>query len=374
MSIVIRNLRVEEFDAFIRFIERAFGIPKGFFPRTYPHLYRPTPEACGWAYVVEADGRIAAHVGLYPIETVAAGVRLRIGGIGAVSTAPDARGKGYMSQLLPHVIGEMRRLAYPISWLGGDRQRYGAFGWEMAGLLYQLKFSARSLDRTQVQPVTLEEVLPEEALEIVARLQSLPTCHPLRPDLEHQIQKAGMRFWLAADGYAITESWGERLTIVELVSTSGNEVGMIRAMLNWTAFDEAVWELSAWDAERLGRLMSHVSYWSAGNNHMYRINDLAALLTAAQPVLNQRAAALRDFAISIGVQESDRLSVTHIAVEDGIVSIERDRRATTHLEMPVGEAARLFLGGPPIAAQAQLPEGLRALLPIPVFVAPMEYV
>lgn len=374
MSVIIRNVRVEEFDAFIRFIERTFGLYKGFFPRVYPHLYRPTPEACGWAYVVEADGRIVSHVGLYPIETVTAGVRLRIGGIGAVSTAPNARGKGYMSQLLPHVIGEMRRLEYPISWLGGDRQRYGAFGWEMAGLLYQLKFSARSLERTQVQPATVEEVLPAEALVTVARLQSLPACYPIRPGLEHQIQKAGMRFWLAADGYAITESWGERLTIVELVSTSGNEVGMIRAMLNWTDFDEAAWELSAWDAERLGRLMRHVSYWSAGNNRMYRINDLAALLTAAQPVLNQRAAALRDFAVSIGIQESDRLSVTHIAVEKGTVQVERDRRAAIHLEIPVAEAARLFLGGPPIAAHAQLPEGLRALLPIPVFVAPMEHV
>ncbi len=374
MSVVIRNVRVEEFEDFIRFIERAFGMYKGFFPHTYPHLYRPTLEACGWAYVVEADGRIASHVGLYPIETVTAGVRLRIGGIGAVSTAPDARGKGYMSQLLPHVIGEMRRLKYPISWLGGDRQRYGAFGWEMAGMVYKLKFSARSLDRTHVQPVKVEEALPDEVLVTVARLQSQPVCHPIRPDLEHQIQKAGMRFWLAEDGYAITESWGERLTIVELVSTSGNEVGMIRAMLNWTAFDEAVWELSAWDTERLGRLMSHVSYWSAGNNHMYRINDLAALLTAAQPVLNQRAAALGDFAVSIGVQESDRLSVTCIAVENGVVHVERDRRAATHLEIPVTEAARLFLGGPPIAAHAQLPGGLRALLPIPVFVAPMEHV
>lgn len=374
MSIVIRNVRIEEFEEFIRFIERAFGVYKGFFPRTYPHLYRPTPEACRWAYVAEDEGRIVSHVGLYPMETVTAGVRLRIGGIGAVATAPDARGKGYMSQLLPHVIAEMRRLEYPISWLGGDRQRYGRFGWEMAGEIYTLKFSTRSLNHAGVEPVSIEEVFSDEALPAVARWQAVPPCYPVRPDLEHQIQKAGMRFWVAADGYAITESWGPHLTIAELVSTSGNEAGIIRAMLDWTTHEEAAWELSSWDSERIGRLMHTVSYWSAGYNHFYRINDLTTVLTAAQPVLNQRAAALRDFAVSIGIRENDRLSLTCITVADGVVAIERDRRAAVHVEIPAMEAARLFVGGPAIAAQAQLPPGLHALLPIPVYVAPMEHV
>ena len=40
----IRNLRTDEFDTFMRFLNRCYGAPPGHFERTDPHHYYPSPE------------------------------------------------------------------------------------------------------------------------------------------------------------------------------------------------------------------------------------------------------------------------------------------------------------------------------------------
>jgi len=379
VSTEIRHVRPEEFERFMRYLERAFGHSKAFFERALPHLYQPAEEALSWSYAIEEEGEIVSHVGLYPIETATAGVRLTVGGIGAVSTSPAARGKGYMSRLLYHVIDEMRRLHYPVSWLGGDRQRYNTFGWELASPVYDLSFSRRSLEWHHVEPAEIEEVLPQEALDTIRRYQPLPACHAVRPHLDQQIHKMDLRFWIADDGYAILAGQDRHeIRIMELVSASGNETGIIRAMLAWNFGDRATWRLSMWDRERLARLMPYANYWSSGNSHMYRINDLTALLTAAQDYLASRAAAIRDFAVALGIREHDRIAVTTLAVEGGQVDIKPGRHANVYLEYSPAAAARLLLGGPPARPDsgegADLPAGLSALLPVPCYVFPFDHV
>jgi GNAT superfamily N-acetyltransferase len=120
----IRNLRLDEFDAFMRFLERCYGVPPGHFERSDPHRYRPSAELCASAFVIEQRGQIVSHVGLYPLEVVVHGVTYPIGGVGGVGTLPAHRSKGYMTQLLYAVIEVMREREMRLSWLGGDRQCY----------------------------------------------------------------------------------------------------------------------------------------------------------------------------------------------------------------------------------------------------------
>jgi len=375
MGVNLRHVRIDEFDEFMRLIERAFGHSRMFFQRVYPHLYRPTEEALSWAYVIEEDGQLVSHVGLYPIEAVTAGVHLNVGGIGAVSTAPQARGKGYMSRLLFHIVDEMRRLGYAASWLGGDRQRYNTFGWELASPIYELTFSRRSFGWHEVEPVEIDEVLPDEAMATIRKLSTLPACHTIRPHLEHQIHKMGVRIWIAEDGYAILEERTYReLSVLELVSASGNEAGMLRSIMDWCFAERINWPLSIWDRERVGRLMPYSAYWRGGCSGMYRVNDLAALLVSSRPVLESRAAALCNFAVALGVREHDRTTVTTVTVEDGEVGVEAGRHTSRYVELPITEATRFVFGGPPVTSDAHLPEGLQALFPIPCYVLPFDHV
>jgi hypothetical protein len=371
----IRNLRLDEFDTFMPFLNRCYGASPGMFQVNYPHTYRPTPELCAATYVMEREGRIVSHVGLYPLDVVVYGVTWPIGGIGGVGTTPKERGKGHMTALLHTVIDVMRESETPLSWLGGDRQRYNAFGWECAGRTYDLKFSRRALDRAGVEPVEIEARRPVEALDWVERLQPTLVCHARRPHLPLQLRKRGLRVWTAEDGYAIVRGsgWGP-LSILELASASGRETGMVRALLDWTQRDDIRWNVSAWEGERLVRLIPGVSDWRLGGWEMWRINDLAQVLTLARPLLRRRAAALRDFEVAIGVREHDRTTVTTLAVRGGKVEVARGRHVEPYVEWSVVEAARVVLGGPPVAAEAEAPAGLRALLPIPMYLPALDHV
>jgi predicted N-acetyltransferase YhbS len=375
MTTKIRTLRVEEFEDFMRYVERAFGHSVNFFLGFGPHIYEPIPEVCSWGYVIEENGKIVSHVGVYPIEVVTAGVPLTLGGIGAVSTSMEARGKGYMTQLLYHSIDVMRTKGYPASWLGGDRQRYNTFGWEVASQVYRLSFSRRSLGRAEVPLVPVKEVLPWDAKDHIAELMTLPPCHVRRPRLKALLHRRDLRVWISEDGYAIADGQErDHVRIIEIVSASGREAEMIHAIIAWNHGDRATVDLSPWDEERLARMMPYTNYWSTGYSGMYRINDLTALLHAAQPFMQRRAVCLRDFAVAIGVCEHDRTPVTTITVQDGTVQIEAGRSAETYVELTPITAARLFFGGPAIPEAMRLPQGLLVLLPVPVYVPALDQV
>ncbi|MGC9395165.1 MAG: GNAT family N-acetyltransferase [Anaerolineae bacterium] len=375
MTTKIRTLRVEEFEDFMRYVERAFGHSVNFFRGFGPHIYEPIPEVCSWGYVMEEDGKIVSHVGVYPIEVVTAGVPLTLGGIGAVSTAMEARGRGYMTQLLYHAIDEMRAKGYPASWLGGDRQRYNTFGWEVASLVYRLSFSRRSLGRTEVSRVPVEEVVPWDAKDHIAGLMTLPACHVRRPRLDALLHRRDLRVWINEDGYAIADGQERgHVRIIEIVSASGEEAEMIHAIIAWNHGDRATVDMSPWDEDRLARMMPYTHYWSTGYSGMYRINDLTALLQAAQPFMQRRAASLRDFAVAIGMREHDRTPVTTIAVQDGEVTIQAGQSAESYVELTPITAARLFFGGPAVPEAKRLPQGLLTLLPVPIYVPPLDHV
>ena len=278
-----------------------------------------------------------------------------------------------MTQLLYHVIDEMRAQGYALSWLGGDRQRYNAFGWERGGLAYNLTFSRRALDWAGVESVPIEARYPIDALDIVERLQSLPACHARRLDLALQLRKDGLRVWVSEDGYAIVRGrLFASLYILELVSASGREAGMIRALLDWTDRGEISWVLPASDRERLARVMPCVSHWRAGGWDMYRIVDLTRLLRGTAPIVARQAVPLRDFSQSIGIREHDRTDVATITVRDGNVQVLPGRDAEHYVEWTAVDAVRALLGGPPVAPG--IPPDLAALLPLPVYVPQLDHV
>jgi predicted acetyltransferase len=380
----IRNLRIDEFDPFVRFLNRSFGFGRGVFEASFPHIYHPTPELCAATFVMEQDGQIVSHVGVYPLEVEIHATRWSIAGIGGVGTLPAARGKGYMTQLLYHVLDAMRERGYVLSWLGGDRQRYNTFGWESAGSNYELTFSRRALDRAglgQDAPVEILASDPAEALPVVERLQRTLACRAIRADLAAQLRKSDLSIWTTADGsgYALLRGrpWGP-MHVMELASSKGQEASILRAIMDWTRRDELTWILPACDEARLARLMPYTRHWRRAGWDMWRIVDLAQALALACAIMQQRAAAVRDFKLAIGMVEHDRTQAATLSVRDGEVQVTPGRHADAYVEWPVVDATRLLIGGPTVARPPALPDplwaGLRALLPIPAFLPPLDHV
>ena len=124
----IRALRENEIEESIEHVCRAFGKPGHL--RFRCHLTDDSSFELEQARVCVADGRIVSYVRVSdrPIHIGFAVVRM--GGVGAVSTDLDHRGRGHSNALLWDTVRYMERAGYDLSMLfTGIPQHYAKVGW-----------------------------------------------------------------------------------------------------------------------------------------------------------------------------------------------------------------------------------------------------
>ena len=113
MGIVIRAARGDDLPSIYRLLDAAFGdAPVELFINQTEGDSTMTASRGGALHhvrVAEVDGRIAAHVRIFARRMLVRGVPVRVGGIGSVASAPDARGLGLPSALLNDCIDVMTR-------------------------------------------------------------------------------------------------------------------------------------------------------------------------------------------------------------------------------------------------------------------------
>lgn len=106
------------------------------FQTLLPKLYGENGDATDHHFVIREDGKIVATILAYPVIMHLGNVPLTTLGIGSVSVHPRARSRGYMNLLMNAVDQCARDHQAAFAVLGGQRQRYGYFGFQTAG--YQL--------------------------------------------------------------------------------------------------------------------------------------------------------------------------------------------------------------------------------------------
>ena len=130
----IIQLGADDFDEAVDLLNLAFSEhgPHDF--RTIqPAIYQPTDTHMRQNHAIKRDGRIVAIVGLFPIEWRVGDRTLRVAGIGGVCVHPACRRQGLMCRLMDHALQQIQVGGFHLSYLGGQRQRYGFWGWEVAG-------------------------------------------------------------------------------------------------------------------------------------------------------------------------------------------------------------------------------------------------
>lgn len=142
MSNSIIKLGAADFDEAIAHLSLVFGDPN--FAELVPALYERTDASMGCNLAVRRGGRIAAIVGVFPIDWVVGAAHLKLAGIGGVSVHPDFRGQGLMRLLMDAAMEEIARAGYHAACLGGNRRRYGHWGFEKAGVEACFTVSANS--------------------------------------------------------------------------------------------------------------------------------------------------------------------------------------------------------------------------------------
>ena len=111
------------------------------FPTLLPKLYGDGHDTTKHHFIILEDGKIVANVLAFPVKMNINGKELMTIGVGSVSVHPRARGRGYMTNLLGAVDARAKELGAAFAVLGGQRQRYGYYGYVFAGMEMGASFS-----------------------------------------------------------------------------------------------------------------------------------------------------------------------------------------------------------------------------------------
>ena len=376
MSSEINRLQASDFEEALDMLNFSFGFPH---PKNFetllPALYKAEDEHMSWNWAVRENGRIRAIVGAFPLAWQLGETTLRISGIGGVSCHPRARNQGYMQQLMSHAVASMRAEGYHLSYLGGQRQRYGYYGYEKCGIFYYLSLSKNNLrhvfgidplpikfrsltrdDQTHLQgAIGLHDAQPFRGLRAPERF------YDLLLDWQHQPNIA-----LSADGrmigYLVANQSGD--TITELLAVNEGEPELAIAAAWVQQHGDTRFELSPWNRllPKLANLCEGMSVSSSGN---WLIFDWENVLDA---LLKTRAAQgpLVDGAVIIEIEGYGRL----LLEVDGKHIRCAPTDAEPSLSADPATAMRLLLGPLPPSAVLALPVGAALLeqwCPLPLF-------
>lgn len=365
-----RHIRPEEFPELLELVDRCFSRERGGMAARLPFCYDENhPERHA---VICRDGSIVAHVGAIPQTLAVDGGTIGCRGISGVATDPRYRDNGHMSDLLSFWLS---RIDEPLMDLGGDRQRYGRFGWENAGREIKYRVTERSLTASPAASVrryngdsadldTLCDLHAEESYRVVrCRKKSRQMFD--RRGVETLFTTGERPAYLSFD----RETRDPR--IVEFGGSADGIVGLFAFVFLW--YDVSALTAMVPPTHRLTPILRDSSVsWQVVSTRMVNIRDLPTLLSGFESELARRwetkghGHGTDDLILEItGDEDAVRLHFGDgFTVErtDASPDIALDRREMTHL----------LFGFP--ACRDRSDPILNAVLPLDFYIWPSERV
>lgn len=247
---MIRCARADEYDTIQRFLEDSYKAPAGHFPRHYPATWRPETTDFQRIFMITEGNRIASLVRVFPLELKQNERRIRCDGIGAVATAPWARGKGHMRTLLNHAIASMKTEGVPLSILWGHRHRYRAFGYETAGKVAHLPVTKTDLAKSGIPAISARTYQGETNVldQIRSAYERQQYCRVRRPHeypLIYQAQELQV-FWSGqGENFGYLAIRGKSPYVAEFGGQVETVLGMVPALLDTLAINEFIFRFPA---------------------------------------------------------------------------------------------------------------------------------
>ena len=378
MSVEIEQLTAADWEEGLAFLNGVFGDDKEEFnfATLLPSIYQPTDEFMACNYAVRENGQIRAVVGLFPMDWQVGDNLLKVGGIGGVSTHLSVRGKGYMKLLMEHCVKLMKAEGYDLSWLGGQRQRYGYFGYEKCG--QQLSVSMNSTNLRHVfgerQGLSFEPLVAEDRSRIDTAQQLhdalLVHCRRGGNDLFprflaswHHQPHAALDEDGTMVGYLVADASGG--SVLELVARDASmEVEVARSWVQSRQEEGVRFDIGPTRYELLRRLSAIGEGGGANSSGNWQIYDWARTVGALLQV-RCVGGALADGDILLGIEGYGSL---HVQVCTNEVVCEKVAESAP-VTWDAFTAMRVFFGPLPAAAVVDVPQTLGPLLawcPLPL--------
>lgn len=267
------------------------------FDTLYPDLFADTDADMGrHAVVRDGAGRIVACVGAYPMTVRVAGCDIPVAGIGQVSTAAGCLGRGCMTALLTLQLRRIREEGAALAWLSGRHDRYGHFGFETGGLVFDFTLDASSLRTVAATRHIRRHAATEAPAAVTEAMLALrdatapaAVLEPLSRWRRRLARFGGCEVWTAApDGAEAPDAWAVRIasgTSSRLTECSGASEGILeiaKAVAAETGGDVGI---SAPPQSALCRALHGHCAGISPRSDMLAVIDRERLLAAYAPVI-----------------------------------------------------------------------------------------
>ncbi len=365
----ITQLTADDFEEAMDFLNLAFSEHGPIdFAEMLPSIYRPTDRHMANNYAIKRDGRICAVVGLFPTTWHVGDAALRVGGIGGVSAHPDLRGSGLMTALMEHCVKLMKAQKYPLSWLGGQRQRYLYFGYERCGNTSVFTVNKKNLKHCFEGDLDIRfEAIGPEDRERIARAKALHDAQPmycqrLLEDFHIYCTSRSFGLFAALDGSGRMVGYlaaNEKSDYVAELGAEGDDI-VLEMLQAWVAHHSEqsatidIAPIACNLIHRLGRICESTSVKSSGN---WQVIDWAAV-TDALMKMRRLSGPMADGAVVVGIKDYGAIRLQADRDEAGCAAADED----PDVSCDAPTAMRLLFG--------PLPPSL--VMPLPEVAAPLE--
>ena len=374
----ISYLKPEEYDEFMRFLEKCYRHTRDYFPRRYPHVWCKDTVDYENRLILKVDGKIVSHVGIFPLKLIVEDCTIPVGGIGGVATLQEYRGRGYMTKLMNAAIEKMKKDGYPLSVLWGDRQRYGHFGYENAGKLAYITVSLRSLKiEAKVEKIDYSRLdVDYSKLNVIKQLHEKEPLRLERNDefYERVFKMPGLMTYIAEDNSAYVVHFGERCG--DIVEYGGSPESLLNLLYSLLIDLSKEFGVSSTDVAApyypyatFHELLKVSTGMKIGYEAMAKILDLKKLLEAYRPLLEKRCEEI-EVEATIKVKETNE--VVHLELSKGSVSIEGREKEPT-IVLSERDVVKLLFNGV-YEVPAKVPTALASVLPLPMHFTSLDHI
>ena len=366
-----------EFTEVMDFLDRVFRPGQAgrfIMQRQYPHLFQNKKGFLRRINVVRDDDELVGALGIHPVHLRLEEVNLNAGGIGQVATHPQRRGEGIMSTLLKDAIERMYRAGYAISVLGGDRQRYGWYGWENGGVNHTYSVALRYLGK----PSPTERKLPLKRLQtsegICRKLRRCTLQYPYwaeRPmgQIAPLFKRSGREVWTCQLGgrFAYVVIYTRTgLRIDEMAGDAELATSMLRVLMMRRGWDQ-IQVVTGPNPSEINMIRPGSGSWSRSCDCMIKIINLPLLIDQLRPLLKRRAK-------TAGIGGS-----VHFVLEgaDQSAFLELGKGARSTISLPPCDMVSLLFGIDPIDevfSSLSGVETLAQLLPLPLYIPSLNHI
>jgi len=197
-----RPIRSEEIPQMEKLVNACFVPNAGRMFARWPHIFNAEDPGRN-SLVIAMDGKVVSHTACIPQILKAGRNKIPIIGVSSVATFPEYRGHGLMGKLLDASNEKIRSSGAVLTYLWGDRIRYGRYGWESSGQEWFFTVTPKSLPPVEGKNAASIKRF-EGAREDVGRIAAVYDKHPygmVRSPADHEriLNREGWDTWLTTD-------------------------------------------------------------------------------------------------------------------------------------------------------------------------------